>query len=164
MNTKKRPRRQVAELLLALPAALPASAAPQQAAVDCRPVQEMASYAYTELRNAILQRDFSGACRLRNVFWEIEKYGGGCQNIRKMASSLSERQLGRNDACLRLTENDARPGAGGSSGGSGSTGSETQSGNENGTVSASGASGSGGNTGASPLNTGGNKSNAATGR
>jgi len=144
MNTRKRPRRWMVELLLAVPAALPASAAPERATIDCGPAQDLASHAYTELRNAILQRDFSGACRLRNVFWQIEKYGGACPNVSKMATLLAEKNLGRNDSCPRLTTYAPN---GGSFGSSGSAGSDTASSNNTGAGLVTGSSGTSGSSG-----------------
>lgn len=157
MNNRKRPRRWAAEHSLAAFAAfaalgaLPATAAPQQSAIECGPAQDMAAHAYTELRNAILQHDYSGACRLRNVFWQIEKYGSACPNVSKMAALLSEKSLGRNDICPASSGIVTGIGAQGGTSGSTSAGSATMSGSNGGgsITSSSGSSGSSGNTGSS---------------
>ena len=156
MDTRKRPRRWTAERPLAASAVfavfttLPAAAAQQQTAIECGPAQDLAAHAYTELRNAILQHDYSGACRLRNVFWQIEKYGGACPNVSKMATLLAEKSLGRNDICPGssgiVTGIVTGVGAQGGTSGSSSSGSATVS-SSNGGGSVTGSSGSSGSTG-----------------
>jgi len=157
MDTRKRPRRWTAERPLAASAVfavfttLPAAAAQQQTAIECGPAQDLAAHAYTELRNAILQHDYSGACRLRNVFWQIEKYGGACPNVSKMATLLAEKSLGRNDICPGSSGIVTGVGAQGGTSGSSSSGSATvSSSNGGGSVTgSSGSSGSAGSTGSS---------------
>jgi hypothetical protein len=134
----------------------------QEARIDCGAMHAMASQAYSEIRNAILDKDYASAYRLKNVFWEIEKYGGRCQSVRGLGRLLSEKRLGPKDNYIpppKVTSTGVVDGGSyGASGTSGSTASPSEGSlsgysGSSGTSSSSGSMGTTGTSGTSTQST-----------
>jgi hypothetical protein len=121
MNIYHIPRRQATSLLAALSVLACPPALAQQKNIDCDVAFDMAVTAYQGVRDALSQEDQASAYRLKDVFWRIEKYSGGCKSVRKMGEALAERKLGPRD---KLASSYGTSGSAGSSGvGSGFAGS-----------------------------------------
>lgn len=105
MNPHHRSRHLLSSLLVAtFSALLSTSSLAQEIRLDCGAMQAMASQAYTETRNSILAKDYPSAYRLKNVFWEIEKYGSKCESVRVLGKMLSEKRLGPKDTYSPTTK------------------------------------------------------------
>ena len=124
--------------------------AAQEVRIDCGAIHAMASQAYSEIRNAVAAEDYPSAYRLKNVFWEIEKYGGNCQSVRGLGKLLSENRLGPKDSysappkiSKTIVSDGGSYGASGTSGSTASPSQDTGSGysGSSGTSSASGTTG-----------------------
>jgi hypothetical protein len=121
----------LAALTAAACPALPAAAA--ESKIDCGVAFDMAVSAYQGIRDSIRQDDTASAYRLKDVFWRIEKYSGGCEGVRKMGEMLAARKLGPQDTAASVDDGYGYAGSGGntgsgSGGGPGSSGSSGSSG------------------------------------
>jgi len=174
MNPRHRPRHLPSRLLVAIfPALVSTSSSAQEVRIDCGAMTAMAAQAYSEIYNAISAQDYRSAYRLKNVFWEIEKYGGKCKDVRGLGKKLSENRLGPKDSYTGPPKVSSTivtdPGSFGATGSAGNTASSPEGSvsgfsGSSGTSSASGSVGTTGTTGSAGTSSTSGTSTQSTGR